>query len=627
MEEQELQRARSALATEARRWDQALTERVGDWLDAIADLDGESIAARERYYRDSSPFFEAFYRWDRTPGAAEVVWIHPALPLVEDLPSLNRSPCIARTRRSESQASLQEVAEAFQVCAEQATDPQVATFAATEAATRLLALGQPAKAAEALSTANTTPLTLQQGAQRGLSPKRVVLARVLHAEALAQAGRQRLAVAAYEDLVRELINQPGPVLEQTLPVLEGPVRRGLLDLTPGSPMLIVLRDELPRARARLKGWQEVQARLAPRSEPGAELRVVTDPYGAPWLLAYSHLGEARYAAVQVDEAAMLASFADLTPNPELLLVLRPSDGSVRFGSGDTDATLSTQFPRMLAHLRLNYSQRYLDQSRSQYRSSMISTLLSILIGGAIGIAALAARVAADRRQAELTARQREFATRVTHELKTPLAGIRVMAENLELGAAGDPKLVATFASRIVSEADKLTARIDEILAVARTRTLVRTQPYNLEALLDGALDEWEPRFEDSGIELDRHVDDVGEVMGDPSLMRDAFVCLLDNAVKYRRDDRASVVRVRLERRGKQAVLAVSDNGIGVPTNKRQVIFEPFARVEGPDRGLAGGHGLGLSFVADAMKKQQGSVVCEAGIDGGARFVLRLPLQS
>jgi signal transduction histidine kinase len=128
------------------------------------------------------------------------------------------------------------------------------------------------------------------------------------------------------------------------------------------------------------------------------------------------------------------------------------------------------------------------------------------------------------------------------------------------------------------------------------------------------------------VELVRNVEPVGEAFGDPALMRDAMVCLLDNAIKYKREDRPSRVEVTLRRLNEEAELSVSDNGIGVPKSKREAIFQPFVRVEGPDRGLAGGHGLGLSFVNDAVESQKGSVRCEVGIAGGARFVLRLPLQ-
>lgn len=625
IEAQEAQRAEAALSNEARRWDLEVNERSADWMQSVEDLDAEGTGSRERYYRERSTFFEAIYRWERLPGSQEVRWTYPMVGVREDLPTINRSPCISQIRRQERRLPPEDLPPLFLTCAKDA-DPQVALFASTEAASRLLEMGKPAQAANALMRPGMALLTLSEAQNKGISARRVTLHRSLHAQALAQGGRPRFAVAEYEELVKELIHQPGPVLEQILAFLEGPIQADLQALAPESEVLAMLRQELPRARTRLQGWQEVEARLAPRSEPGALQRVVIDPYGSPWILVYSSVGADNYSAVQLDESAMLESFAQRSATPEFLVVARLSDGELRYGDG-LASMATTQFPRMLAHLRIGYSQAFFEEARSRYRNSLLSTLLSILVGGAIGVAALAARVAADRRREELAVRQREFATRVTHELKTPLAGIRVMAENIELGAAGDPAVARAFARRILTESDKLTARIDEILSVARTRTPARPQHYDIEELLDGALDEWEPRFEDAGVELIRDVEPVGEAFGDPALMRDAMVCLLDNAIKYKRTDRPSRVEVKLSRQKDEAELSVSDNGIGVPKSKREAIFQPFVRVEGPDRGLSGGHGLGLSFVNDAVDSQKGSVRCEEGIAGGARFVLRLPLQN
>jgi signal transduction histidine kinase len=68
---------------------------------------------------------------------------------------------------------------------------------------------------------------------------------------------------------------------------------------------------------------------------------------------------------------------------------------------------------------------------------------------------------------------------------------------------------------------------------------------------------------------------------------------------------------------------VLDNGLGVPADKREVIFEPFTRVEGPGRGAAGGHGLGLSFVANAARVHGGRAECRGLSRGGSRFILRI----
>ena len=82
--------------------------------------------------------------------------------------------------------------------------------------------------------------------------------------------------------------------------------------------------------------------------------------------------------------------------------------------------------------------------------------------------------------------------------------------------------------------------------------------------------------------------------------------------------------LRLEAEGRWVTIVVIDNGIGVPAELRKEIFERFVRVEGPHRGLAGGHGLGLAQVRSVARGHGGRVVCTEGTDGGACFTLRLP---
>ena len=177
----------------------------------------------------------------------------------------------------------------------------------------------------------------------------------------------------------------------------------------------------------------------------------------------------------------------------------------------------------------------------------------------------------------------------------------------------------------MSETDRLARRVDQILQIARDREPSRTESVQVDEVLEDLLDEWEPRLEDSGFTLDRDVAPVS-LLGDSGLLRDAFSCLLDNALKYRRRDIEDVrLWIRLAREGGRLVLEVTDNGIGIPVAKRKVVFQRFARVEGPGRGLAGGHGLGLAFVRDAIHHHRGRVEVRDGIDGGTRFVVRIPI--
>ena len=107
------------------------------------------------------------------------------------------------------------------------------------------------------------------------------------------------------------------------------------------------------------------------------------------------------------------------------------------------------------------------------------------------------------------------------------------------------------------------------------------------------------------------------------MLIDALKNLLSNAIKYQKEDRPLRCILKVEEFKNHVEFSVSDNGLGVPTNYRKSIFQRFVRVEGPHRGLAGGHGLGLAFVEETARVHKGSIRCEDGILGGAKFVLRL----
>jgi signal transduction histidine kinase len=126
-----------------------------------------------------------------------------------------------------------------------------------------------------------------------------------------------------------------------------------------------------------------------------------------------------------------------------------------------------------------------------------------------------------------------------------------------------------------------------------------------------------------GATLEARIDETPEVEVDVELMQDAIGNLLDNALKYNRPGIAGLCRIRTGFTRRWVIIEVSDNGLGVPPDKRSLVFERFTRVEGPGRGKAGGHGLGLAFVADTATAHDGLVECVDGIDGGATFRIKL----
>jgi signal transduction histidine kinase len=288
--------------------------------------------------------------------------------------------------------------------------------------------------------------------------------------------------------------------------------------------------------------------------------------------------------------------------------------------------ITVPFPRSLTHLRVHVRQSAIDAAVGNHEEQWI--VPGVIIGVALVLALfmLAAVDRAMQQQVELLERQRAFSTRVTHELKTPLAGIKVMAENLEIGAFRDEAQRRDMARRIVQEADTLTRRVDEVLALAKERQIPSPEPFDIEEIVYLLVEEWGPRFADAGVELSVDVGPVEPVLGDPTAMRDAIACLLDNALKYRNEARQDPkVAVEVNQEGKSVVIAVRDNGIGVPKPMRKRIFDRFVRVEGPHRGKAGGHGLGLHQVREIVAAHHGTVGCAEGIEGGSSFVVRVPV--
>jgi two-component system phosphate regulon sensor histidine kinase PhoR len=283
-----------------------------------------------------------------------------------------------------------------------------------------------------------------------------------------------------------------------------------------------------------------------------------------------------------------------------------------------NAPLGWLFP----HLRLAVVAPPHDPSKQVFWS-VLAQLLPLGIAMVLGLIGIVVQQTANRRERELFARQTDFMARVTHELKTPLAGIRVMAETLQMGAKHDPKTVDRFLDRIIHESENLGARIDEVLTAARKPAVSARTPVHPEQLAAEVVETWRPRFQHAGAVLETDLRPCHPIPADPPLLRDALGNLLDNALKYRRPGVRGRVLVRTAETSRWVLIEVVDNGLGVPVPMRRQIFERFARVEGPGRGKAGGHGLGLSFVADTADAHHGMVECTDGFDGGARFRIKL----
>jgi signal transduction histidine kinase len=588
-------------------WESSILRQTRAWIDELESA--PDLAAAERRMRRTAPWFDAVYIWEPSPRAPRLRFQHP---------------CIYRAGHTLRYRGRAQATVAYRNCRE--APPRYHLYTSSLAAALLLQLNQPQEAWMALNEVSVPlMLPLREAAGQGLPLSRVVSRRIQGAQAqgsMGQPGRQRelLMSTARElaDLDARQIDELASFLQYTLP-------KELHEA--GAPQAMdELAEPIARAARRLDAYQEITQRLIARpAPPTGELQIIRDPYHEDgFLLAYGPIADGQLvAAIQLDPRRLLE---ELPPSPDLpdRIILDADNNPLTDGLIEGESLwVQVPFGRLFPHLRLGIK-RPADQQENQ-ATWLVSQLAPIALTLLLGGLAIVARMRADRRREDLYERQRDFITRVTHELKTPLAGIRLMAETLEMTAGEDPATQQTFIDRILQEADRLTARIDEVLRLTRQPRAPRKAQLSPALLADELWEEWLPRFEEVGGSLELEADlEMADIRGDAALLRDAMVNLLSNALKYRDPERPLQCTLRVTAEQQQILFEVIDNGIGVPPKMRAAIFERFTRVEGPNRGLAGGHGLGLAFVAETARAHGGSAACQEAPGGGAHFILRIP---
>ena len=476
----------------------------------------------------------------------------------------------------------------------------------------------------------TQTLTLRGAAAQGIDPFRVVAWRTLAMQDLLKLNRTDLAL----DLGVRLGDQIAEMDAPDLPAIRDHLRQIVDSLTQNGRMVDAARFAEVEARLdrRAHAYEEVARRLSGEPPPGPNAesgRFVYDVYSDQPFLLYYGWSNGYGAAVALEQDPLIDEFlATRMHNLARYVTVTEArtDRWVAGARGGGRCEIEVPFTSTLTNLRVCVRQAMVDSATASVSEQWYLPLFVLVGCVVVGLGGLYMVDRATLHEVELLSRQRAFSTRVTHELKTPLAGIKVMAENLEAGAFRDEAQRREMAHRIVAEADNLTKRVDEVLNAARRRTIPKPEAVDPEEVLYQVLDEWGPRLNDAGVTL--HAEDLeatDPVLGDGNALRDAVACLLDNALKYRKEGRTdSAVWLSLAQNGRTIEITVTDNGIGVPKAMRKKVFDRFVRVEGPHRGKSGGHGLGLHQVREIAAAHKGGVTCGDGIDGGAEFTIRLP---
>lgn len=246
-------------------------------------------------------------------------------------------------------------------------------------------------------------------------------------------------------------------------------------------------------------------------------------------------------------------------------------------------------------------------------------LLALLIGG---LTYQLAQAIAARRYSE---KQDELVSNITHELKSPLAAIKLHAQTLE-----HPGLSETQRARsvefILAEAERMRSLVDNVLEssrlLARRKRLV-LEAVDLGAFLASYLAVARPRVEAQGMHLVVEGESKAMVRATPEALERVLTNLIDNAVRF--SVRGGEVRCRLTDQPGKVTIAVEDDGIGIPKSELAKVFDRFYQIRHEIHDRRRGTGLGLSIVSGLVREMRGTVQAFSQEDrAGTRFVVELP---
>ena len=223
--------------------------------------------------------------------------------------------------------------------------------------------------------------------------------------------------------------------------------------------------------------------------------------------------------------------------------------------------------------------------------------------------------------------RRDFVANVSHELKTPIGALLLLSEAV-LGAKDDPEAVTKFATRMQIESKRLTDLVQEIINLSRLQDsdpLSVPSELNVQDLVNEAIDQSQVGADSRKIKISTGGIANGVVLGDRDQLIMAIQNLVENAVNY--SPEGTQVTVSSIVKNGIITISITDQGIGIPENEKERIFERFYRVDPARSRESGGTGLGLSIVKHVATKHGGEVSVWSVENVGSTFSLKLPIFS
>lgn len=233
------------------------------------------------------------------------------------------------------------------------------------------------------------------------------------------------------------------------------------------------------------------------------------------------------------------------------------------------------------------------------------------------------------RQRKLSEMKNDFVSNMTHELKTPVASISLASQMLvDESVPKTPAMTSHLSSVISDETRRLQRLVDRVLQTSlfeNKKMSLKHDDLDLNTMADDVASTFALKIEEKGgtITTDLRAENP-VITGDEVHITNVLFNLMENAVKYRREDEPLHITVSTENRHDNVVVTIADNGIGIKKENLKKIFEKFYRVHSGNKHDVKGFGLGLAYVRNIVQLHHGHIHAESELGKGTRFIIVLP---
>ncbi len=349
---------------------------------------------------------------------------------------------------------------------------------------------------------------------------------------------------------------------------------------------------------------------------------------AGWWLARRQAGTAAPPAEPANVIATAPRWTDVVDRLTLGVVVTGSSGQVHYRNRAAKAMVGTHIGLIVDEAVDSQLAKACNGEESQQtlelygppRRAVVVSAAPLQSGGAVATI----EDVSERRRVDAV--RTDFVANISHELKTPIGAMAVLAEALE--EEDDLDVVHRVAGRMLEEAHRVTRTIDDLLELSRIELGEEpmTELVEVGAIVEDAVNRVRHLGEVRDITIEvLELPDGVRVRGDSRQLGSALGNLVENAVKYSEPRSSVQVRVRVE--GPWVELMVADHGIGIPAGDHDRIFERFYRVDKGRGRETGGTGLGLAIVRHVATNHRGHVLVSSQEGEGSTFVLRIPVAS